>query len=163
MFKCSNFSNVRAFRVFYSGLAFRFRFQFETPSVYASKYILYHLINENFSFIFIFKLCSEELGLVDGEVDPSRTVRKLTYDCESDAPYKAFEVFGDEVCSMVTSTSLYRETAFTIFMPTGGPMIGRLGGYLASDEALSDDCTGSPSIRCPWMYVRRFMSVCIWT
>ena len=97
--------------------------------------------------------------MVDGELDPSRTVRKLTYDCTSDAPYKAIEVFGDEVCSMVTSTSLYRETAFSIFMPRDGPMIGRLGGYLAGDEALSDDCEGPPSIRCPWMYVRRYIAV----
>ena len=97
--------------------------------------------------------------MVGGVLDPSRTVRKLTYDNSSDAPYRAIEVFGDEVCSMVTSTSLYRETAFSIFMPREGPMIDRLGGYLAGDEALSDDCVGPPSIRCPWMYVRRYIAV----
>ena len=114
---------------------------------------------EKFSHFFYVQLGSSELGVVDGRIDPSRTVRKLTYDCTDKGPYKAIEIFGDEVCSMVTSTALYRETAFTIFMPTGGPMIDRLGGYLVQDDALSDDCAGAPSITCPWMYVRRFISV----
>ena len=94
---------------------------------------------------------------MSGDLDPARTVRTAFYDNESTDPYQATEIFGDEVCSVVTESALYRETSFTIFMPSSGPMISRLGGYLSQDDSALDPDVDS--IGCPWVYVRRHMSV----
>ena len=102
-------------------------------------------------------MSSVDLGVVSGALDPARTVRSAFYDNDSTDPYQATEIFGDEVCSVVTETALYRETSFTIFMPSSGPMISRLGGYLSHDDSALDPDVDS--ISCPWVYVRRHMSV----
>ena len=105
------------------------------------------------------QLSSSELGIVDGALDLERSVRSTSYDCASSEPYLATEIFGDEVCSIVTDTALYRETSFTIFMPFDNPMIDRLGGYLGGEVASGDPDVGD--MVCPWMFVRRHMIVSI--
>ena len=96
---------------------------------------------------------------MSGVLDPERSVRTVLYDNDSTEPYSATEIFGDEVCSIVTETALYRETSFTIFMPVESPMISRLGGYLSGENASGDpDVDG---IECPWFLVRRHMSVSV--
>ena len=104
-----------------------------------------------------FKLSSSELGVCSGVLDPVRSVRTAAYDNQSADPYLATEIFGDEVCSIVTDTALYRETSFTVFMPTESPMLGRLGAYLGGEDAKGDPDVDD--IACPWFYVRRHMSV----
>ena len=96
----------------------------------------------------------------DGVLDPSRTVRRLKYDGPDDTPYTWTEIFGDEVCSLVTDTALYRETAFTVFMPASNPMISRLKEYLdCVDTQRGCDIKNHSDITCPWVYSRLHMTV----
>ena len=97
------------------------------------------------------------MGICSGVLDPAHSVRSTVYDNPSADPYLATEIFGDEICSIVTDTALYRETSFTIFMPAENPMLERLGGYLGGEDAKGDPDVDD--IVCPWFLVRRHMSV----
>ena len=103
---------------------------------------------------------STELGIDEGVLDPSRTVRRLKYDGPEDVPFRWTEIFGDEVCSLVTDTALYRETAFTIFVPSDNPMMSRLPVYLdCNDTQRGCDIKNYSDIACPWVYSRLHMTV----
>ena len=100
------------------------------------------------------------MGIVDGLLDPDRTVRRLNLDGPSDSTFGSTEIFGDEVCSLVTDTALYRETAFTVFMPSSNPMISRLRAYLDCKDTMDkSDLLDDLAIECPWAYARRHISV----
>ena len=103
---------------------------------------------------------SFELGVEDGLLDPCLTVRRLKYDGSAEEPFKATEIFGDEVRSVVTASALYRETAFSVFMPSEGPMLSLLTAYLGDPDTM-DECDLADSIRveCPWVHARRHLSV----
>ena len=98
------------------------------------------------------------MGIVDGQLDPRRTVRRLEFDGSPDSKFQSTEVFGDEVCSLVTDTAIYRETAFSVFVPSSSPMISRLQSYLDCVETYDSDDLND-SIDCPWVYARKHMSV----
>ena len=98
------------------------------------------------------------MGVVDGQIDPRRTVRRIDYEGPSDSTFQSTEIFGDEVCSLVTDTAIYRETAFSVFVPSSNPMLGRLRAYLECAESLPSSDT-SDVIDCPWVYARKHLSV----
>ena len=84
----------------------------------------------------------------------------MRYDGPADIPYTWTEIFGDEVCSLVTETAFYRETAFTVFVPSDNPMISRLQCYLdCKDTQRGCDIKSQLDITCPWMYSRLHMTV----
>ena len=65
---------------------------------------------------------------------------------------------------MVTDTALYRETAFTVAVPSASVMVGRLGSYLndlvySADYEKLDVSDTHNQLDCPWMYIRRHFSV----
>ena len=101
--------------------------------------------------------------LEDHLLDPNRTVRTVKY-TGPQSPYRGAEIFGEEVRSLVTDTALYRETAFTVAVPSASAMVDRLGSYLGGlvydgDLDSSDVSSSHNQIDCPWMYIRRHFSV----
>ena len=73
---------------------------------------------------------------------------------EFKGPYNFTEIFRREIGALVTRDSLYRESLYTVVVPSGLPTHGSLGDLMASkgvDYGSSD----------PWEFIRRHVLVSI--
>ena len=78
-----------------------------------------------------------------------------TYSCvnEFKGPYNFTEVFRREVGAFVTRDSLYRESLYTVIVPSGLPGHISLGDLLASKGVNYGTSE-------PWEFIRRHILVC---
>lgn len=77
-----------------------------------------------------------------------------TYSCSNEfkGPYNFTEIFRREVGAFVTRDSLYRESLYSVVVPSGLPEHGSLGDMLVSKGVNF----GSSD---PWDFIRRFVLV----
>ena len=72
---------------------------------------------------------------------------------EFKGPYNFTEIFRREVGALVTRDSLYRESLYTVVVPSGLPGHVSLGDSMASKGVTYGDSD-------PWEFIRRHVLVC---
>ena len=125
--------------------------------LYVNKLGFWLILNEKYifhwffiDFSLIFQSSSFDLGIGDDSTLQSWD----TYVCPAEfkGPYNFTEVFRREVGALVTRDSLYRESLYTVVVPSGLPTHISLGDLMASkgvNYGTSD----------PWEFIRRHVLV----
>ena len=88
--------------------------------------------------------------MVDGSLDVGCPLLPITAVGTVGVAYSATEIFGEEIATLVTSDSIYRETLYNVVIPYDVSLCDRITSHLSSANMRSVD---------PWVFFRERLIV----
>ena len=89
---------------------------------------------------------SSEIGVQCGSLDLGAPLLPLSVRGTVGVNYSATEIHGKEVATMVNSSSVYRETLYSVCIPHDPALLGKITSHLSNVNNCVDD---------PWLFFRR--------
>ena len=103
-----------------------------------------------FTEIEFFQLDSTEIGVQCGSLDVGAPLLPLSVQGTVGVNYSAIEIHGTEIATMVNSSSVYRETVYSVSIPYDASLLDRIRNYLSGVNNCIED---------PWLFFRRRLLV----
>ena len=88
---------------------------------------------------------SSEIGVQCGSLDLGAPLLPMSVQGTVGVNYTATEIHGSEIATMVNSSSIYRETLYTVSLPYDPSLLEKIGTHLSNVNNCVDD---------PWLFFK---------